>query len=410
MESCAICFTTFRFTLATKDEVYALMHLLRQVETGIYESARLWGYGARSLTAAFKVEQHRMSNVFEILKTYRTTMHALQTDFINSRQRAKHIMHGQNIVVAKALHFLANSSVQLSEIAANQLGTANQGVQSIMTGSISHFLLPHESLIVALDHIQSHLDEKQPHMTLSYRDLAFYYNQAAFKTFRKDSTLFLVVDVPITSYSLAHTFQLYDVIKLAIFTPDMHGYYSMLATDITTIIFARDADLLIQMTNYRQPTTNTWYASDVALTFLDRDRPTCARGLIEGRLSEIKSLCRYKVHKPPHFRSVHRLHGNTFLLTSISQLRLHCPQQFGNDTNEQVLELHGVQTIHKFDCHCDRIHVDEFRIIPDLSYCNDSEDISDVSTIHYPLNLAYLTEYHSREELFNLTADISRFT
>jgi len=72
-----------------------------------------------------------------------------------------------------------------------------------------------------------------------------------------------------------------------------------------------------------------------------------------------------------------------------------------------VLELYGVQTIHKFDCHCDRIHADEFRIIPDLSYCNDSEDISDVSTIHYPLNLAYLTEYYSREELFNLTADMS---
>jgi len=108
-----------------------------------------------------------------------------------------------------------------------------------------------------------------------------------------------------------HTLQLYDVIKLPIAIPDMHGYYGMLATDITTIGFAQDADVFIQMTNYRQP--STWHASDVALTFLDINSPTCARGLMEGSLSEIKATCRYRVHKSPHPCSVLRVHGNTFL-------------------------------------------------------------------------------------------------
>jgi len=83
------------------------------------------------------------------------------------------------------------------------------------------------------------------------------------------------------------------------------------------------------MTNYRQPVdVNIWYVSDVTLTFLDRNKLTCARSLIEGRLSEIKATCRYRVHKSPHLRLVNRLHDNTFLLTNISQLRFHCPQQF----------------------------------------------------------------------------------
>jgi len=51
--------------LATKDSVNAVVHVLRQA--GIYESARLWGDGARSLTAAFRIKQDRMSNVFDIL-------------------------------------------------------------------------------------------------------------------------------------------------------------------------------------------------------------------------------------------------------------------------------------------------------------------------------------------------------
>jgi len=185
--------------LASKDQLRALSHVLRQVETGIYESARLWGDGVRSLTAAFKVTQHRMHNIFDILRTYRTSLHTIQFDFLQARLQTRQMLRWQNIVVAKALHFLANTSVQLTEIEA-----LYQGIQSLMAGDISHFILPHETLAVALDHIQHHLDTTQPHVTLCHRDLTFYYIKAEFKTFRKDSTLFLVMDVPITSDNL-HT-------------------------------------------------------------------------------------------------------------------------------------------------------------------------------------------------------------
>ena len=49
--------------------------------------------------------------------------------------------------------------------------------------------------------------------------------------------------------------------------------------------------------------------------------------------------------------------------------------------------------------------MDEFRIIPDLNFCNESIELSDVSTVHYRINLAYLSEFLNQEELFNLTAD-----
>jgi len=51
------------------------------------------------------------------------------------------------------------------------------------------------------------------------------------------------------------------------------------------------------------------------------------------------------------------------------------------------------------------IHTDEFRIVLDLNYCNEYEDILTISTIHYPINLAYLNEYFTTAELFNLFAD-----
>jgi len=94
------------------------LHILRQVETSIYESARLWEDSVRSLTATFKVEQYRMHNIFDILKTYRTTIRTIQFDFMHSRLRAKQMLRWHNIVVAKALHLLANTTVQLTEMEA----------------------------------------------------------------------------------------------------------------------------------------------------------------------------------------------------------------------------------------------------------------------------------------------------
>jgi len=125
--------------LASKDQLRALTHVLRQVETGIYESDRLWGDGAQSLTAAIKVQQHRRHNIFDILITYyyHTSLRTIQFDFMQARLKARQMLRWQNIVVAKALHLLANTSLQLTEIEA-----LYQGVHSLMVGYISRFILP----------------------------------------------------------------------------------------------------------------------------------------------------------------------------------------------------------------------------------------------------------------------------
>ena len=52
--------------LATQDDLRALEHILEQVETGIYQASKMWGDGASSLAASFKLQQDRMRNVFDI--------------------------------------------------------------------------------------------------------------------------------------------------------------------------------------------------------------------------------------------------------------------------------------------------------------------------------------------------------
>jgi len=68
------------------------------------------------------------------------------------------------------------------------------------------------------------------------------------------------------------------------------------------------------------------------------------------------------------------------------------------------VELTDIQTIFTFDCHCDSIHADEFSIIPDLTRCNTTTVVN-TSSIQYPINLAYLSEYFTADQLSSLSAD-----
>jgi len=53
-------------------------------------------------------------HIFDILRTYRTTIRTIQFDFMQARLKARQTLLWHNIVVAKALHLLANTTVQLT--------------------------------------------------------------------------------------------------------------------------------------------------------------------------------------------------------------------------------------------------------------------------------------------------------
>jgi len=212
-----------------------------------------------------------------------------------------------------------------------------------------------------------------------------------FRNFRHLNTLFIAIDVPVTTNNLRHRFQIYDLVPVPLHAPHRADYYSLLATDRQAIGFATDADHIIQLAGRRGlPEGDVWFASDPSIVLLDRSRPTCARALITGNLDEIKSTCRYTIHRYRYPRLVTRLQGNTFLLTNISQLHMNCPNDNRTGNALTTVDLTDIQTIFTFDCHCDTIHADEISIVPDLSRCNTTS-IVNTSTIQYPINLAYLS-------------------
>jgi len=108
-------------------------------------------------------------NVFDILRSYRQSIRSLQTQFINARRQHVASSRQQTNVLSQGLHFLNNNTIQLMEMEA-----LYNGIQSLMSGSISHYLLPHDHLARALLAVNNHLRDRQLHMTLTRMDSAYY--------------------------------------------------------------------------------------------------------------------------------------------------------------------------------------------------------------------------------------------
>ena len=124
------------------------------------------------------------------------------------RDRSITVQRRHNKALGSALHFLSNNTAQLME-----MESLYNGIEALMTGRISHYILPHDYLQGALMDVQNYLHSNQRHLTSSRTDYAFYYNEAKFRTFKHKTTLLVVIDVPVTARNLNARFQIYDYLQ-----------------------------------------------------------------------------------------------------------------------------------------------------------------------------------------------------
>jgi len=117
--------------LASQDDLKGVENILEQIQKGVLEASRLWGDGAKSLSAAFKIEQDRMRNVFGILSEYRQEIRSLQHRFVLAGQSFRQM---SSILTARTIDFVSNNTRYRGEVDA-----LYNAVQHLMAGNIPHF-------------------------------------------------------------------------------------------------------------------------------------------------------------------------------------------------------------------------------------------------------------------------------
>jgi len=97
-----------------------------------------------------------MSNVFDILDAYRKTIRGIQYEFMKSHDRSISLQQKQNKALSSAFYFLSNNTAQLLE-----MESLYNGIETLMTGRISHYILPHDYLQKAMMNVQNYLHANQ---------------------------------------------------------------------------------------------------------------------------------------------------------------------------------------------------------------------------------------------------------
>jgi len=382
--------------LATKDELSSVTEMFQEIQTGILQANKMWGDSSKSLLASFKVDQKRFKNVFRILGEFRRSIRQMQLDLI-------HMQHTPgNMLMAEIFRLVSWSSFQTSEVE-----SLYNGVQLLLSGNIPHSIVSHKAMQDALDTIRNHLNNTAPHMLLCRSDLNYYFSEAKFHTFRSGDILFLIIQAPVTTKFFAHPINLYELIKFPVPTPESSRYYTMLATDIKMLGFSHSADYILEIPEGRPiPFESVWPSTSQAVRLLDRSKHSCAAALINGDLLSIKSFCRFNVNKAPFPRSATRLYKNSYLLTNISTVDMHCLNQTSQHISQhETFHLTHIQQVYSFRCYCDMIQADEYLLTTDSNLCNESQSISSTVDVQFGINLAYLSEFFDMSNFYNLTAD-----
>ena len=66
--------------LATKDEVYKLVDILRGVESGVQKAAEAWKVGTSHFVSSYKIIDNQISNINNLLQLQRNSIAAIYED------------------------------------------------------------------------------------------------------------------------------------------------------------------------------------------------------------------------------------------------------------------------------------------------------------------------------------------
>jgi len=139
--------------LATKDEVYKLVNILRGVESGVQKAAEAWKVGTSHFVSSYKIINNHISNINTLLQLQRSSIAAIYED-IKTRfmNEAKF-----KLLNERTIDDLSRLTLEISEI--DLLFVA---VQQLVNGQLPQFLVPHQDLLRGIDHFKEFLQTNYP--------------------------------------------------------------------------------------------------------------------------------------------------------------------------------------------------------------------------------------------------------
>ena len=118
-----------------------------------------------------KLQNKRISNLNHLLNLQKQSMRELYAE-----------IGGLFVLTDNLPGAFAKGITKLKELVCRsaELNLLHNGLEQLISGKLSHFLIPHERLREALNNLQLYLSQQHSHLKVAYPDLQYFYMHGQF--------------------------------------------------------------------------------------------------------------------------------------------------------------------------------------------------------------------------------------
>jgi hypothetical protein len=375
--------------LAESQELDTLKQTMVKLSSMVEEQSEVFAASQNHIGQVMKVQSDRLDSLerlAEISHRGIVDMSAMVRSFTRNQ-------NDTNVILRYMLDYVRKFTSYLVDIEIFE-----QALQTLFNGHIPVSLVPFEDMRSMITSLQQFIREHHPHLTLVHEDLLYYYREAKFVVFRKDSQLLIHVTAPISSFE--PRFRLFALQKLPLAVHGSEGVYSILSHPFKAIAVSDN--------HYFEISDDMDIASfpryiDInksGIHILSKDVPSCSTALLDGDLIAVKKLCTYHVVTGTLPKQVVRLSPTKVFVSNISSLLFQCDSGVINKSSE----VRNTQAVLSLPCSCE-ILADQYVIPRLVRTCSSSDAVDFLNVTAYTVNLVYLSHFFDQSELQKITAN-----
>jgi hypothetical protein len=375
--------------LADQRDLAALQKSMKQLESTMAKGIHAFSQSETHISQIVNLQNERLENLQRIAKlnTENSQMifdKLVETSFFDDQQHK---------LTANALEHMHNFTLYLADVE-----NLYHAVQLISINKLPSFLVPHDILKQALNHLAEFLSERHSHLKITHTDLHYYYKHAKFFVLRRKNRLYIHVECPLSAF--APLFQIYTLETVPLAVPASPNLFSGIDTSVKLIGVGSEFYFWSDQISAFAHLSSDLDLSTSPIQLRDIKIPSCVVGLIQGDVTMIKRFCAYQIVQNSLPAQLIKLAPNRVFVSNVSSLIIQC------DSHTEIRSHLAVdqQLVVSVTPGCDLLSGEIF--IPRSMQTSDLNDTyeSSNSTL-YLTNYPYLSEWFSDDQLEGILGD-----
>ena len=310
------------FSLATKENLDDIKHLLTRVLSGTKEATLAWRAGQTIMTKITSVTGKRLDHFARLLH--------LTQQSLSAENRRLQILHREHHATNK-ITSITIEDIHLAIVNLHQIDSIYQSLLQLSKGRLSNHLVNSTLLTTGIKDMSKKLKSVSPEHELTYTDPNYYYTRAtvggAVHKDRNTHVLLVIIQAPTVLRVAIAPLNVWKMTYFALKSPDNQGFYSILNNGPKFIAHSENnpfyftADdahgLPFYITTKRKVAEHLVRISSTRVQLFTKNKQTCALALMNGSLSDMKMLCELHVLYRTLTPAVHVLSDGKLLVTNI---------------------------------------------------------------------------------------------